>query len=225
MDVHYRDRYLGLLILTLTDNAKKASKDDVNKEILTHYSISIEEECFKKSRNIASAYTKAITVARLQIEKYTSAKQLYPMVANALERDEEQHKIVVESTNNNGTYNRLSFLSVDMIERVLMSASSQCFQNEVERRIVFKLLMFINFLLFTVASEVEALNDIINNEAVEKSTSDVEVIVIDSSDDDDDDDDVIEVNGTVDNNQTVEKEILLCVTTNADAELEPKILL
>lgn len=101
IDEILRERYLNLLIQTLTDNAKKTVKYDVDKSLIVHYSLSIEEGCFRKNRN-HSAYTKAITMARLSIEKYTSNKQVYPTLSVALKCDDTTKKDDEQFTNDNG---------------------------------------------------------------------------------------------------------------------------
>lgn len=76
-----REKYLKLLIETLIENVNKTIKGGIEKDIITHYGICIEEDCFAKNK-FPFTYTRAITLARLKIEKFTSDKQLYPCLAN-----------------------------------------------------------------------------------------------------------------------------------------------
>lgn len=96
-----RERYLKLLIRTLNNNAKTKFENKVDENLLAHYSLCIEEECFDKSRN-AEQYTKAITKARLNIEKYTADAQLYPSIAHAFQTDCMQTIKDMPSKTNNG---------------------------------------------------------------------------------------------------------------------------
>lgn len=83
----FRERYINLIIEMLTENVTKTTKLHVGKDLIAHYSLVIEEDCYYKYRDAAS-YTKALTAARLHIEKCTANKKLYPTIAKALEPDE-----------------------------------------------------------------------------------------------------------------------------------------
>lgn len=100
-----REKYLNLLIHTLHANVKKSVQNvHVDDSIIQHYGLAIEEDCFNKHRSMLSSYTrdytKAITVARLNIEKYTANQQLYPTISNALEESAKE-----KGTNNHGRKN------------------------------------------------------------------------------------------------------------------------
>lgn len=87
-----RERYLNLLIHTLSDNVKKTLKNvTVDQSIIQHYGITIEEDCFSKHQFDLAPYTKAITVARINIERCTAQQQPYPMIWNAMHSDEAEN--------------------------------------------------------------------------------------------------------------------------------------
>lgn len=83
-----REKYINLIIEMLTENVKKTTKLDVSKDLIAHYSLVIEESCYEKCHGLLSYYTKAITAARLNIEKCTASEKLYPTIANALKPDD-----------------------------------------------------------------------------------------------------------------------------------------
>lgn len=98
-----REGYLNLLIYTLKINIKKALPDvTVDESILQHYGLTIEEDCFDKNHSDLAPYTKAITAARLDIEKYTAKEQPYPMISDALQLNETENVSNQNSTNNHG---------------------------------------------------------------------------------------------------------------------------
>lgn len=105
-----RENYLNLLIYTLKQNLKKTSDLQLDDMVLTHFGMSIEESCFARNRNLG-AYTKSITIARVNIEKYTNMSRLFPMIAETMqienkENKKEKEKNVVDTSvdNNNGKF-------------------------------------------------------------------------------------------------------------------------
>lgn len=84
-----RENYLNLLVFTLKTNIKATLKDvNVDHSIVLHYAMSIEEDSFYKHQPNLGSYSKAITAARLNIERYTSNQQLHPLISKALHSNE-----------------------------------------------------------------------------------------------------------------------------------------
>lgn len=84
----FRGNYLKLLHQNLKENVKKSSDLNLDDDMLTHFAMRIEEDCFNRNRNFA-AYTKSLTLARLSIEKFTATKKLFPMIAESFKIDEK----------------------------------------------------------------------------------------------------------------------------------------
>lgn len=98
-----REGYLNLLVYTLKDNIKKTLQNvNVDESVILHYGLTIEEDCFNKNQSDVAPYTKAITAARLSIEKYTAKQQPYPMISNALHLDEIERVSKQTSSNDHG---------------------------------------------------------------------------------------------------------------------------
>lgn len=79
----YRDRYLKMIIKTLRVNVEKTSNLDLDDMVLTHFGISVEEECYAKNPGL-NAYSKAITRARVNIERHTTNEKLFPLIAETM---------------------------------------------------------------------------------------------------------------------------------------------
>lgn len=98
-----RKGYLKMVMQTLKENVKKTSTLDLDDLTLSlHYAMPVEESCLDKSRGSIASYTKAITEARLKIERFTSAKKLFPMIADSMHI--VNSKVLTTAEKNNGQY-------------------------------------------------------------------------------------------------------------------------
>lgn len=97
-----RKSYLKMVMQTLKENVQKASTLNLDDLAITHYAMRVEENCLDKSRGSIASYTKAITEARLKIERFTSAEKLFPMIADSMHIDNS--KVVPTAEKNNGQY-------------------------------------------------------------------------------------------------------------------------
>lgn len=84
-----RQNYLKVLIATLKDNVKKTSTVNLDDLVMTHFGMNVEAKCCEKNYGITH-YTKEITAARINIERCTAQRQLFPMIAQSLHVNESE---------------------------------------------------------------------------------------------------------------------------------------
>lgn len=166
-----RENYLKLVVQTLKENVKKTSTMDLDDMVMAHFGMCVEERCFEKNRNLAS-YTKAITAARLNIERYTSAKKLFPMIADSVQAKESE--MVATTECNNGEF--ISSYFYFGVWRYLVLICTN--------------LWFVPFLFFfalTAEKRTIQTDDCNDGKPVKRSkyTEENDIIIIDSSDSED----------------------------------------
>lgn len=110
MEFAYRQRYIQLLIKALKENVEKTSSLQLDGMTFTHFGMKVEESCTLKVQSMES-YTRAITTARVNIERYTANRILFPMIAVAMLDDtngtSEPNKTTQKQNsaeNNNGNF-------------------------------------------------------------------------------------------------------------------------
>lgn len=106
----YRERYLKIIIKTLKENVSKTSNLELDDMLMTHFGISIEEQCYAKNPGL-DAYSRAITMARVNIERNTTMKKLFPLIAKTIKpKDCETTKTIEQNcTENNNGKQRVPF--------------------------------------------------------------------------------------------------------------------
>lgn len=116
----YRDKYLKMIIKTLKENVKETSNLELDEMVMTHFGITIEEECYAKNPGL-DAYSKAVTRARMSIEKSTTNKRLFPMIAATIQPKANETVQTIEKKrieNNNGKQTIFLRTSVDAHRRI-----------------------------------------------------------------------------------------------------------
>lgn len=141
-----RQNYLKMVVHTLKENVKKTSDLDLDDFAITHYAMKVEENCLDKSRGVAS-YTKAITEARLNIERHTSNNTLVPLIAKSMHVDGDDSEVdTVAAKNNNGNYEIVCVVRCDYYVYLFPSVNNNVqlmfyFHVQIQRNVLLVMTM------------------------------------------------------------------------------------